>query len=68
MGTMAKFLMNPEITGLLDDMAGVIRHGGALPKRHGVLKPDNAIWVEFARSMAPMMQMPAQSIAQMFGA
>ncbi len=66
MGTMAKFLMNPQITGLLDDMAGVIRHGGALPSDHGVLEPDNAIWVEFARSMAPMMQMPAQSIAQMF--
>src|SRR3984957_2735619 len=66
MGTMAKFLMNPQIAGLLDDMAGVIRHGGALPSDHGVLEPDNAIWVEFARSMAPMMQMPAQSIAQMF--
>jgi len=66
MGTMAKFLMNPQIAGLLDDMAGVIRHGGALPSDHGVLAPDNAIWVEFARSMAPMMQMPAESIAQMF--
>jgi 2-polyprenyl-3-methyl-5-hydroxy-6-metoxy-1,4-benzoquinol methylase len=66
MGTMAKFLMNPQIAGLLDDMAGVIRHGGALPSDHGVLEPDNAIWVEFARSMAPMMQMPAQSIAKMF--
>src|SRR5580704_10723331 len=66
MGTMAKFLMNPQIAGLLDDMAGVIRHGGALPSDHGVLEPDNAIWVEFARSMAPMMQMPAESIAKMF--
>jgi 2-polyprenyl-3-methyl-5-hydroxy-6-metoxy-1,4-benzoquinol methylase len=66
MGTMARFLMNPKIAGLLEDITGVIRHGGALPSEDGVLEPDNAIWVEFARSMAPMMQMPAQSIAQMF--
>jgi ubiquinone/menaquinone biosynthesis C-methylase UbiE len=66
MGTMARFLMNPEIAGLLEDITGVIRHGGALPSDHGVLEPDHAIWVEFARSMAPMMQMPAELIAQMF--
>ncbi len=66
MGTMARFLMNPQIAGLLEDIAGVVRHGGALPSEHGVLEPDNAIWVEFARSMAPMMQMPAELIAQMF--
>ncbi len=66
MGTMAKFLMNPQIAGLLEDITGVIRHGGALPSEHGVLEPDNAIWVEFARSMAPIMQMPAELIAQTF--
>jgi ubiquinone/menaquinone biosynthesis C-methylase UbiE len=66
MGTMANFLMNPQIAGMLEDITGVIRHGGALPSDHGVLEPDHAVWVEFARSMAPMMQMPAQSIAKMF--
>jgi ubiquinone/menaquinone biosynthesis C-methylase UbiE len=66
MGTMANFLMNPKITGLLEDITGVIRHGGALPSGEGVLEPDHAIWVEFARSMAPMMQMPAELIAKMF--
>src|ERR1700691_870081 len=66
MGTLANFLMSPKITGMLEDITGVIRHGGALPSDDGVLEPDHAIWVEFARSMAPMMQMPAQSIAQMF--
>jgi hypothetical protein len=68
MGTMANFLMNPKITGLLEDITGVIRHGGALPSGEGVLEPDHAIWVEFARSMAPMMQMPAELIAKMLPA
>jgi predicted O-methyltransferase YrrM len=66
LGTMANFLMNPKIAGLLEDIAGVIRHGGALPSDEGVLEPDHAIWVEFARSMAPMMRMPAELIAKMF--
>jgi 2-polyprenyl-3-methyl-5-hydroxy-6-metoxy-1,4-benzoquinol methylase len=66
MGTMAKFLMSPHIAEMFEDMAGVIRHGGALPSDHGALEPENPMWVEFARSMAPMMQMPADLIAQMF--
>jgi len=66
MGTMANFLMSPHVAGMLEDITGVIRHGGALPSDHGALEPDHPMWVEFARSMAPMMQMPAESIAQMF--
>jgi 2-polyprenyl-3-methyl-5-hydroxy-6-metoxy-1,4-benzoquinol methylase len=66
MGTMANFLVNPQVAGMLENIADVIRHGGALPSDHGALEPENPIWVEFARSMAPMMQMPAESIAQLF--
>jgi ubiquinone/menaquinone biosynthesis C-methylase UbiE len=66
MGTMANFLMSPRIADLFEDITGVIRHGGALPSGDGALAPENPMWVEFARSMAPMMQMPAQLIAKMF--
>jgi ubiquinone/menaquinone biosynthesis C-methylase UbiE len=66
MGTMANFLMNPHVAGMLEDIAAVIRHGGALPSDHGALEPEHPMWMEFARSMAPMMQMPAELIAQMF--
>ncbi|MGA2877478.1 MAG: class I SAM-dependent methyltransferase [Bryobacteraceae bacterium] len=66
MGTMANFLMSPRVSGLLENITDVIRHGGALPSDHGALEPENPMWVEFARSMAPMMQMPAESIAKMF--
>ena len=68
MGTMANFLMSSTIAGMFEDITGVIRHGGALPSGDGVLEPDHAIWVEFARSMAPMMRMGAELIAKMFGA
>jgi 2-polyprenyl-3-methyl-5-hydroxy-6-metoxy-1,4-benzoquinol methylase len=66
LGSMANFLMSPRTTGLLDDMSAVIRHGGALPSDHGALEPENPMWVEFARSMASMMRMPAELIAKMF--
>jgi 2-polyprenyl-3-methyl-5-hydroxy-6-metoxy-1,4-benzoquinol methylase len=66
MGTMASFLMSPHVAGMLEDITAVIRHGGALPNDHGALEPEHPMWVEFARSMAPMMQMPADLIGQMF--
>jgi 2-polyprenyl-3-methyl-5-hydroxy-6-metoxy-1,4-benzoquinol methylase len=66
MGTMANFLMSPRVADMFEDITGVVRHGGALPSDDGALAPENPMWVEFARSMAPMMQMPAELIAQMF--
>jgi 2-polyprenyl-3-methyl-5-hydroxy-6-metoxy-1,4-benzoquinol methylase len=66
LGSMANFLMSTHIAEMFEDMAAVIRHGGALPNDHGALEPEHPMWVEFARSMAPMMQMPAELIAQSF--
>jgi 2-polyprenyl-3-methyl-5-hydroxy-6-metoxy-1,4-benzoquinol methylase len=66
MGTMANFLVNPQVTGLLENITDIVRNGGALPSDHGALEPDHPMWVEFARSMAPMMQVPAELIARMF--
>ena len=66
LGSMANFLMSTHIAEMFEDMAGVIRHGGALPNDHGALEPEHPMWVEFARSMAPMMQMPAELIAKSF--
>jgi ubiquinone/menaquinone biosynthesis C-methylase UbiE len=64
LGTMAKFLMSPTIAGMMENLAEVVRHGGALSE--AALEPDQPIWVEFARSMAPLMQMPAEGIARIF--
>jgi hypothetical protein len=64
LGTMANFLMSPTIAGMLENLAAVVRNGGALSDT--ALGPDQPIWVEFARSMANMMQMPAERIANMF--
>ncbi len=41
---------------------------GTIADNEGSTKPENPIWVEFARSMAPMMAMPAEIIAKTIGA
>jgi ubiquinone/menaquinone biosynthesis C-methylase UbiE len=40
-----------------------VRRGGA--PGHGTLAPDDPIWVEFARSMAPMVVMQAEAVARL---
>src|ERR1700735_4443625 len=66
LGSMANFLMSTHIAEMFEDMAGVIRHGGALPNDHGALEPEHPMWVEFARSLASMMKIAAQLIPQSF--
>lgn len=64
LGTMANFLVSPTVAGMMENLAEVIRHGGALSEI--ALEPEQPIWVEFARSMASLMQMPAELVGRMF--
>jgi ubiquinone/menaquinone biosynthesis C-methylase UbiE len=63
-GTVARFLGMPQLTGNFSDVAAVVRKGGALSEE-GTLEVENPIWVEFAHSMAPMMRMPSELIAKL---
>jgi ubiquinone/menaquinone biosynthesis C-methylase UbiE len=67
-GTAARFLTSSRIMDGYKDMAAVVRKGGAVSSEHGTLAPDDPIWVEFARSMAPMAAMPAELIAKLLDA
>jgi 2-polyprenyl-3-methyl-5-hydroxy-6-metoxy-1,4-benzoquinol methylase len=67
MGTVSRFIGLPELTSQFDDLAEVVRKGGTLHNQ-GTIEPENPIWVEFARSMAPMMHMPAELIAKIIAA
>jgi len=65
-GGAAEFLLNPRMLEAWDRLGDAVRGGGtALTDDGDVLAPENPVWVKFARSMAPLMQMPAQLIAQM---
>ncbi len=67
MGTIARFIGTPQLTSNFDDLAAVVRKGGTLHDQ-GTLEVENPIWVEFAHSMAPMLRMPADLIAQLVAA
>ena len=63
MGSAARFLNAPEIVRGYDNLAEAVRRGGTVMSAEGTVTPENPLWVEFARSMAPLMMMPAEAIA-----
>jgi len=67
MGVAARFLNTPQIMDAYDDFTATVRKGGTVLGGEGTVEPENPIWVEFARSMAPMMLMPAQILAKIVG-
>jgi ubiquinone/menaquinone biosynthesis C-methylase UbiE len=68
MGTVVRFLNAPEMVRAYDNLAEAVRRGGTVMSEEGTVGPENPLWVEFARSMAPLMVMPAEAIAQIVGA
>jgi 2-polyprenyl-3-methyl-5-hydroxy-6-metoxy-1,4-benzoquinol methylase len=63
LGTAASFLVHPQTVTQFMDLAAVVRKGGPVADR-GNLEPEAPIWVEFARSMAPISGMAASALAQ----
>lgn len=66
-GTITKFLNSQETMEGFKDLTAAVRKGGTVMKQESVA-PENPIWVEFARSMAPMMVLPAELVAKSLGA
>ncbi|SRR6266404_2652585 len=65
LGGAVRFLSSPELTGSFDDVAAVVRKGGTLTGEEGTVSPENPVWIEFARSMAPLMGLPAELLAKL---
>ena len=68
MGSIRRFLGNVEGLQAFKDIAAIVRKGGTVMGQEGMESAENPVWVEFARSMAPLMTMPAQLIADLIGA
>ena len=64
LGTTARFLLRPELKRNFDDLGNAVRRGGVAPEGNTVAD-ENPIWVEFARSMMPMMVPAAHGIAEL---
>ena len=68
LGTTARFLLRPELKSNFDGLTAAVRRGGVPPEADNTVSDENPIWVEFARSMMPMMVPAAHAIADLVGA
>jgi hypothetical protein len=67
MGTAARFLMSPGLKEAFRDVTGTVRRGGTSLDGQGTVEPNNPIWVEFARGMAPLVRPAAEFMAELAG-
>jgi precorrin-6B methylase 2 len=67
-GAAIGFLSSPELLDAFKNFAAVVRKGGSMLPGEGTTSPENPIWVEFARSMAPMQIPAAEAIAKILKA
>jgi ubiquinone/menaquinone biosynthesis C-methylase UbiE len=63
MGSVLGFLHAPKFIEAFQNIAGAVRKGGTVTGEAGTIAPEHPLWVEFAKSMIPMMAKPAEEIA-----
>jgi len=65
LGGTVTFLSSREVIDGFNDVAAIVRKGGTVLDDEGTTSPENPVWVEFARSMAPLMALPAELLAKL---
>jgi 2-polyprenyl-3-methyl-5-hydroxy-6-metoxy-1,4-benzoquinol methylase len=63
MGSCTRFLLNDSLRKHLLALPAAVRHGGSTDR--SIVDPEAEVWVEFARSMAPMMMMASEGLASL---
>jgi ubiquinone/menaquinone biosynthesis C-methylase UbiE len=64
LGTVANFLLRPELKKNFENLIEAVRRGGVGPDDTDIVSNENPVWIEFARSMMPMMVPAAHAIAE----
>lgn len=63
-GTAIQFLLSNTQTEAFNNLTAAVRNGGSAAGAERALAPDHPMWVEFARSMMPLMGFPSELLAQ----
>ncbi len=63
LGSALGFLHAPKFTEAFQNLTDAVRKGGTVFGEAGTVAPEHPLWVEFAKSMIPLMAKPAQEIA-----
>src|ERR1041385_4932314 len=62
LGLAFKFLLHPTQLAAFEHLGAAVRKGGTL-EENSTLEPNDPIWIEFAKGMAPIMMPAAQTMA-----
>jgi SAM-dependent methyltransferase len=65
LGSVARFLVMPDLAKYMETLPDAVRRGGVADAGRSTVADDNPIWVEFAKSMMPMMIPNAHAIADL---
>jgi 2-polyprenyl-3-methyl-5-hydroxy-6-metoxy-1,4-benzoquinol methylase len=65
MGGMLEFLHTPTLRQGYANLTAAVRKGGTALSAEGLMQVENTDWVQFARSMVPMMSRTAKLCAQL---
>jgi ubiquinone/menaquinone biosynthesis C-methylase UbiE len=57
-------LLAPNFTEAFQNVTDAVRKGGTVSGEAGTVAPEHPLWIEFAKSMIPMMAKAAEEIAQ----
>ena len=63
--SIAQFLGNPAMLEPYDNLTEIVRTGHTVLPGEGSVEPENPIWIQFAKTMAPMMAPLAAPLAQL---
>ena len=67
-GSAAGFLTLPALIEPFWDLATIVRTGSSPRGESTTHDPNNSVWVDFARSMAPLQKLAARGLAEILGA
>src|SRR5439155_7759053 len=59
------FLLSPKVRQAYDELTSAVRRGTTALPGGGAIEAESAMWVDFARGMAPLQFMPAQLLADL---
>lgn len=63
-----RFLLVPEMVDAFKQFTQAVRQGGSVMAGEATVEANNPLWVEFARSMAPLQSFPAEGLAHLLEA
>ncbi|HUQ94403.1 MAG TPA: class I SAM-dependent methyltransferase [Bryobacteraceae bacterium] len=63
MGSVTRFLASDLLVQGFQRLTDAVRKGGTVMSESGTMEPEHPAWVEFAKSMVPLMAPAAQDIA-----